>query len=262
MTPRTSTGGELVYAVGDVHGRYDLLKQLLADITRDYAGRANGRRPILIFLGDYVDRGPDSHKVVEAMVWLKRREDLEVHLLKGNHEQALLDFLETPEHGAGWLTYGGQETLVAYGIEPPDPYAGPAEMVRARDALMAVMPAAHLRLLERLELMALVGDYCFVHAGVRPGTSLAAQTERDLLWIRQPFLESEGPCEKVVVHGHTWIDERPQLHAHRVGLDTGAYLTGVLTAVRLQDGERQILQVGKAFEGSAARAAAGRLTVA
>lgn len=257
-----STGKELVYAVGDVHGCYDVLKALLADITRDLAERARGRRPIVIFLGDYIDRGPDSEKVVEAMAWLKRRDDLETHLLKGNHEQALLDFLERPEEGAGWLSFGGQETLAAYGVAPPAPYADPAEMIQARDALLARMPAAHLRLLERLELMAAVGDYCFVHAGVRPGTPLAAQTEHDLLWIRQPFLQAEGPHEKVVVHGHTWIDERPQMLGHRLGLDTGAYMTGVLTAVRLDGRDRQVLQAGKPFEGLARRAAEGRLTVA
>jgi serine/threonine protein phosphatase 1 len=257
-----STGKELVYAVGDVHGCYELLKALLADITRDLGERARGRRPILIFLGDYVDRGPDSHKVVEAMVWLQRRSDLEVHLLKGNHEQALLDFIERPEEGAGWLTYGGQETLAAYGVEPPGPYAEAGAMALARDALLARMPAAHLRLLQRLELMAAVGDYCFVHAGVRPGTPLSAQLEHDLLWIRQPFLEAEGPHEKVVVHGHTWIDERPQLLPHRLGLDTGAYVTGVLTAVRLDGREQQVMQVGKPFEGLASRAAEGRLTLA
>jgi serine/threonine protein phosphatase 1 len=256
-----STAGELVYAVGDIHGCYGLLKELLAAIAQDSEGRARGRRPILVFIGDYVDRGPDSDKVIEAMVWLKGRPDLEVHLLKGNHEQALLDFLEAPETAPGWLTYGGQETLSAYGVDPPEPHDDSARFVRARDALLARMPASHLRLLERLELMAAVGDYLFVHAGIRPGAPIAAQAEHDLLWIRGDFLGCPGPFEKVVVHGHTWLDERPQLLEHRIGLDTGAFMTGVLTAVRLDGTERVVLQAGKAFEGGAARAAAGRLTV-
>lgn len=259
---RSSTDGQLVYAIGDIHGCYALLKELLATLARDQASRARGRRPVLIFLGDYIDRGPHSSEVVEAMVWLKRRDDLEVHLLKGNHEQALLAFLETPEDAAGWMTYGGRETLEAYGVAPPDPHDEPAVYLRARDELLSRMPASHLRLLERLELMAVVGDYAFVHAGVKPGVALAAQAEHDLLWIRQPFLEAAGPFEKVVVHGHTWLDERPRLQEHRIGIDTGAYMTGVLTALRLDAGERHIINAGRPFESAAARAASGRLTVA
>ncbi|HEY8571085.1 metallophosphoesterase family protein [Phenylobacterium sp.] len=258
---RDSTEGQLVYAVGDIHGCYGLLKELLATIAQDYALRARGRRPVLIFLGDYVDRGPESSKVLEAMVWLKQRGDLEVHLLKGNHEQAMLDFLDAPEAAAGWLTYGGQETLAAYAVEPPEPHDDPQVFRHARDQLLARMPAAHLRLLQRLELMAVVGDYAFVHAGLRPGAPLAAQAEHDLLWIRRPFLDCETPFEKVVVHGHTWFDERPQLLEHRIGLDTGAFATGVLTAMRFEDGERALLQAGKPFEALATRAANGRLTV-
>ncbi len=243
------TGGELVYAVGDVHGCYPLLKALLARIAVDSAARARGRRPILVFLGDYVDRGPDSAKVIEALLWLIRRPDLETHLLKGNHEQALLAFLERPDQGGGWLQYGGRETLQAYGVEPPH---DPADFDRARHALLARMPASHLWLLQRLELMVAVGDYAFVHAGIRPGQPLASQAEDDLLWIRQPFLEAAGPHEKVIVHGHTWIDARPQLHDHRVGIDTGCYATGVLTALRLDGAEREILQVTTAELGVAA----------
>jgi serine/threonine protein phosphatase 1 len=235
----STTGEELVYAVGDVHGRYDLMKALLAQIAADYAVRARGRRPIVIFLGDYVDRGPQSPKVLEALLWLRRRPDLELHLLKGNHEQALLAFLDAPERGAGWLQYGGAETLAAYGVPPPE---DPSGLRRARDALLEAMPASHLWLLQRLELMVGVGGYAFVHAGIRPGAALAEQAENDLLWIRQPFLEHAGTHEKVIVHGHTWIDERPQLHAARIGVDTGAYATGVLTAVRLDGEAREILQ--------------------
>lgn len=236
-----STAGELVYAIGDIHGCYDLMKGLLAEVAADSAVRAKGRRPILVFLGDYVDRGPQSAQVVEALVWLKRRPDLDVRLLKGNHEQAMLDFLDAPERGAGWLQFGGRETLESYGVLPPENDA--AAMIQARDELMTVMPAGHLRLLERLELMLGIGDYAFVHAGVRPGVALAEQQETDLLWIRQVFLEAPGPHEKVVVHGHTWLDERVQRHDCRIGVDTGAYATGVLTAVRLDGDEVEVLQV-------------------
>jgi len=234
--------GELVYAIGDIHGRYDLLKALLAKIAADVAKRAAGRRPILIFLGDYVDRGPDSAKVVEALLWLQRRGDLDVRLLKGNHEAAMLDFLEDPAAAAAWLQFGGVETLASYGVLSPEAEDGAAGLDRARDELLERMPASHLKLLQGLELMLQVGDCAFVHAGVRPRTALAAHDAQDLLWIRKPFLEAPGPFEKVIVHGHTWISDRPQVFDHRIGVDTGAFATGALTAVRLEDNELGVLQ--------------------
>jgi len=242
QTTTANVEGELVYAVGDVHGCYDLLKALLAQVAVDFAKRAAGRRPILIFLGDYVDRGPDSAKVVEALIWLKRRRDLDVRLLKGNHEEAMLAFLDTPATGVGWLQYGGVETLASYGVIAPEADEGEAGLARARDELLERMPASHLKLLQSLELMLQVGDYAFVHAGVRPRTALAGQDEQDLLWIRKPFLEATGPFEKVIVHGHTWISDRPQVFDHRIGVDTGAFATGALTAVRLEDGALGVLQ--------------------
>ncbi|HSV01731.1 MAG TPA: metallophosphoesterase family protein [Phenylobacterium sp.] len=242
------TDGRLIYAIGDVHGCYELLRDLLALIARDDAGRGGRGRPLLVFLGDYVDRGLQSARVVEALVWLQRRPDLEVRLLKGNHEQALLEFLDAPERAGLWLGFGGAETLAAYGVIPPRADDRPCEFVRARDELLDRMPAAHLKLLQGLELMVEAGDYVFVHAGVRPGVPLERQTERDLLWIRKGFLDAAGPFEKVVVHGHTWEGEAPQLLAHRLGLDTGAYATGVLTALRLCDGEREVLQARRPVE--------------
>jgi serine/threonine protein phosphatase 1 len=235
-------GGALVYAVGDVHGCYDLFKLMLARLTADAAERAGGRRPVLILCGDYIDRGPDSAKVVQALVWMSRRSEFEIHLLKGNHEQAMLAFLDDPEAGRLWLEFGGRETLVSYGVEAFGPDPSPAELARVRDDLLDRMPGSHLRLLERLELAAVVGDYAFVHAGVRPGVSLRNQTEQDLLWIRRGFLDAPGPFEKIVVHGHTWRDDMPQLLENRIGIDTGAYATGVLTALRLEDGRMEVLR--------------------
>lgn len=231
--------GQLVYAVGDIHGRYDLLKDLLAQVLVDAQGRAAGRRPVLVLLGDYVDRGPQSAEVVEALTWLQGRRDLEIHVLKGNHEQALLEFLDDPERGGPWLGFGGAETLASYGVAVP---SGPQELVAARDALLARMPAAHLRRLQSLETLLVIGDYAFVHAGVRPGVALSAQVEEDLLWIRRDFLQSDGPFGKIIVHGHTWRDERPEVLEHRMGVDTGAYSTGVLTALRLEDDAVGLLQ--------------------
>jgi serine/threonine protein phosphatase 1 len=212
-------GGELVYAIGDVHGCYELMRDLLAQLAADYAERAQRRRPILVFLGDYVDRGPQSAQVLDALVWLQRRSDLETHFLKGAHEQALLEFLDAPELGEPWLASGGAETLLSYGVEPPRPDAPAESYPAARDELLARMPAAHLRLLQRLEPMVVIGDHAFMHAGDRP-----------------------GPSGKTIVHGEGWVSDQPQLASHRLGLDTGGYATGVLTAARIEDGEMEILQ--------------------
>ncbi len=235
------TAGELIYAVGDVHGRYDLFKRLLTLILEDWAVEGRGRRPLLIFCGDYVDRGPDSASVLEAMVWLQQRGDLQACFIKGNHEAAMMRFLDTPTDCAGWLRFGGVETLASYGVVAPAP-DDPADCFRARDLLLQRMPSSHLRFLERLELMLVVGDYAFVHAGVQPGVDLKGQREEDLLWIRQEFLEDEGPFEKIIVHGHSWTDDQPHILPHRIGLDTGAYATGVLTAVRLDGEDIGVLQ--------------------
>lgn len=238
-----STAGERIYAVGDIHGRYDLLKTALGQIATDCADDAASRLPMLVLLGDYIDRGPDSAKVLQALVWLRRRGEFALRLLKGNHEQALLAFVEDPAGAADWLGFGGAETLAAYGVAPPAPGCGAAALAQARDALLDQMPASHLQLLEDLEPMVLVGDYAFVHAGVRPDRPLSAQTESDLLWIRRGFVDAPGPFERMIVHGHTWLSEQPQVTEHRIGLDTGAYATGVLTVARLDEAGMRLVQV-------------------
>jgi serine/threonine protein phosphatase 1 len=235
------TAGELIYAVGDVHGRYDLFKQLTGLIVEDWTARAGNRRPVVIFCGDYVDRGPNSAAVVEALIWLQQRSDIQACFLKGNHEAALMRFLDNPSDCGGWLRFGGVETLRSYGVAPPSP-DDPGSCLRARDLLLQHMPSSHLRFLERLELMLVIGDYAFVHAGVQPGVDLRDQREDDLLWIRQDFLSDEGPFEKIIVHGHSWTDDKPRILPHRIGLDTGAYATGVLTAVRLDSDEIAVIQ--------------------
>lgn len=239
--PGPGTAGELIFAIGDIHGRYDLLKALLRTFTEDYSTRAKGRRPLLIFCGDYIDRGPQSAAVLEALIWLHRHAHLKVRLLRGNHEQALLTFLDDPDAGRGWLEFGGMATLSAYGVAAPRPDARIVDLIRARDDLLARLPASHLRLLDSLELMVVVGDYAFVHAGIRPGKPLAAQEARDLLGIREAFTGAPGPFEKIIVHGHSWRGDTVEVLGHRVGLDTGAYATGVLSAVRLDGGEVEIL---------------------
>ncbi|HEY4032091.1 MAG TPA: metallophosphoesterase family protein [Caulobacteraceae bacterium] len=235
------TSGELVYAIGDVHGRYDLLKQLISMILDDWKVQGADRRPLVIFCGDYVDRGPESAAVLEALIWLQQRTDIQACFLKGNHEAGMMRFLDNPPDCAGWLRFGGVETLKSYGVVAPSP-EDPSSCFRARDLLLQRMPSSHLRFLERLELMLVVGDYAFVHAGVQPGVDLRGQREEDLLWIRQEFLTDEGPFEKIIVHGHSWTDDKPQVLPHRIGIDTGAYATGVLTAVRLDGADVGLLQ--------------------
>lgn len=249
--PKTppSTDGRLVYAVGDVHGRHDLLAPLIRMITRDATDLSPSQQPILVFLGDYVDRGPGSRDVVDAILALRDAPAFEVRTLKGNHEEALLRFLEEPAFGSTWAEHGGSATLASYGVQPPATRTDPEAWARAREDFAATLPAAHLDFYRSLDLISHVGDYAFVHAGVRPGVALEHQAERDLLWIRGEFLQAAGPFGKVIVHGHTPMEE-PQVTRHRLGLDTGAYATGVLTAVRL-DGETQRFIQAKANRAAA-----------
>ena len=239
--PAGKVDGQLVYAIGDIHGCYELLRALLADIASDASRRAAGRTPSLIFCGDYVDRGPASNRVLDALCWLKRRSPFHVHFLKGNHEQAMLAYIADPEPIRHWVAFGGAETLESYGVAPPADEDELVVHLAARDDLLERIPVAHLRFLEGLELMVGIGDYAFVHAGVRAGTKLAHQTENDLLWIRDGFLDVDTPHERIIVHGHSWKNDEPTLLPHRIGIDTGAYKTGVLTALRLEDGMVDVL---------------------
>jgi serine/threonine protein phosphatase 1 len=236
-----STGGRLIYAVGDIHGRLDLLDRLLRLILDDLAERALDRPPMLVFVGDYVDRGSASRGVIQRLLALRASEGLEVRNLKGNHEQAMLQFLGDASRGAEWVSYGGAATLASYGVPPPALDADEATWEATRQAFAAAVPEDHLDFLWSLELAVEAGDYLFVHAGVRPGVALGEQREQDLLWIRDDFLSATGPFGKIVVHGHTPRDEA-FVGPHRIGLDTGASMTGVLTAIRLGDGDPALIQ--------------------
>ena len=236
-----STEGRLIYAIGDVHGRLELLEDLLGQIAADAAKVDNAGDTVLVFLGDYVDRGAYSRGVIDCLIGLSAVPGVELRALKGNHEQALLEFLGEPEIGPGWIQQGGAATLVSYGVAAPQTRNSAELWAQASQALAEALPPAHLRFLQGLELYAEYGDYIFVHAGLRPGVPIARQNERDLLWIRDEFLEETRPFPKVVVHGHS-PEAEPFLGEHRLGLDTGAYATGILTAARLYGTERSILQ--------------------
>ena len=227
--------------MGDIHGRLDLLGPLLRDVVEDAQASRTDEPPLLVFLGDYVDRGADSRGVVDLILKLQASRRFEVTALKGNHEEALLQFLAEPAFGATWMEHGGATTLASYGVHPPAARTDPEAWAQVSAAFREALPPAHRDFYSRLELMRVVGDYAFVHAGVRPGVPLDQQAERDLLWIRQEFLQERGPFGKVIVHGHTPL-EKAQLTPHRLGIDTGAYATGLLTAVRLQDQDRRLIQ--------------------
>jgi serine/threonine protein phosphatase 1 len=231
--------GCVVYAIGDVHGRADLLDALHGAIVADAATRAATRR-VLVWLGDYVDRGPDSRGVIDRL--LAPPTGFETVALLGNHEQFMLDFLEDPSMGPHWMMNGGAETLTSYGIALMDGCYFRADRWEALSrALRDALPVPHRRLLDRLRPSHREGDYLFVHAGIRPGTPLDEQALDDLLWIRGEFLFSEADHGAIVVHGHTISDE-PQIRPNRIGIDTGSFFSDHLTALALEGDRRFMLQ--------------------
>jgi serine/threonine protein phosphatase 1 len=233
-----TTDGRMVYAIGDIHGCYTQLVALIEEIVADIARTGEGRSASLIFMGDYVDRGADSAKVLDALVWMKRQAPFDVVFLRGNHEAMLLQFLERPDRALPWLEHDGIGTLASYGVA-----TGPEDdCFQLRDRLLDAMPAAHLELLRGLPVRVIRGTYVFVHAGLRPGVALARQSDEDCLWIRDEFLRRDCRFEKIVVHGHSWRSELPEVTDHRIGIDTGVYATGVLTAVRLDGAEIAFVQ--------------------
>ena len=245
--PRPATPkGAALYAIGDIHGRLDLLAPLLQAIS-DEADR--WAKTIVVGLGDYVDRGSDSRGVVDSLLELSARPGIETRFLRGNHDQILLDFLG--DHGLGpyWCRVGGRETLASYGVEAPATRKHMEEWRSARDAFAANMPERHLGFFQDLSFSFTWGGYFFAHAGAQPGTPLEEQSERDLMWIRKPFLDDERRFDRIVVHGHTPAEEAHADH-RRVGLDTGAYMTGVLTACRFGGEERRLIQAVENAHGA------------
>jgi serine/threonine protein phosphatase 1 len=225
--------GERIYCIGDIHGRLDLLLEIRERIADDLR-MAPVRRAVTIFLGDYIDRGPDSSGVITMLA--SRDFPTEVVSLRGNHEQMALAFLENPVGAQSWLQFGGFETLVSYGADPRRDL-DLDDVWRTRETFRALLPAGHLAFLQDTAFSAESGDYFFCHAGVRPRVPLADQTEEDLLWIRGDFLGYDRYHPKLIVHGHTIVSE-PDIRPNRVNIDTGAYLTGVLTCLVLE-GDRQ-----------------------
>jgi serine/threonine protein phosphatase 1 len=234
--------GMRIYAVGDIHGRFDLLNKMLPLIAGDNEERDEAE-VLLVFLGDYIDRGLNSKDVVDRLL-AGVGPGIAPVFLKGNHEDLLLNFLDRPETGLDWLHNGGDMTLFSYGVEPSviqDAFfLSRGGLYTAAAAFQSVLPDDHLQFYRNLRPNFRAGGYFFVHAGVRPGVPLELQAGGDLIWIRSEFLQHRGSFGAVVVHGHTPTPAPEDLH-NRIGIDTLAFVTGSLTAVVLEGSRRQFL---------------------
>lgn len=230
--------GVRVYAIGDIHGRVDLLNQLLDQMMEDDAGRAAVDQH-LIFLGDLIDRGPDSAAVIERAIAVREAMPT-TRFLMGNHEEVFLKALNGDEKAMRlFCRIGGRETILSYGMcEAEYSRLDYPELV---EAMARMVPTAHQRFVESFEDMVIVGDYAFVHAGIRPQVALADQQQSDLRWIRDLFLNFSAPHDRIIVHGHT-ISEAIDERSNRIGIDTGAYLTGRLSAMGFEGTARWPLE--------------------
>lgn len=255
--PKVSTGGfeapgrnrlvadtqpNAIYAIGDVHGCHDLLKALEDTIQKD-AADIPGEKWI-VNLGDYVDRGPKSAQVLDYLR-AKPPKGFRRICLAGNHEDAMLTAIRNPQLIPRWLSFGGNETMQSYGVSQKQLDTLSGGKRSAGQVLEAFVPEEHVQFLESLAVSLSAPNAFFVHAGVRPGIAFADQTDTDMLWIRDEFLNWTEGHGAVVVHGHSPVDD-PFLSSHRINVDTGAFATGVLTAVRIDaGGTAKTLQVRK-----------------
>lgn len=234
--PTAIPEGERVYAVGDIHGRLDLFAEMIRAIEIDDEARAPARTTVIL-LGDLVDRGPDSAGVIAAARdWQRRRN---VRIVAGNHEEMMLLAFESEDVLRAFLRHGGRETLLSYPIDP-EAYSA-ADFPGVQELMRAAIPAADVEFIANFEGAIQIGDYLFVHAGIAPGVPLEVQRENDLRWIREPFLSYPGDHGCMVVHGHT-ITEEAQIRPNRIGIDTGAFSSGRLTALVLDGTDRFLIE--------------------
>lgn len=241
--------GRRVYAVGDIHGRLDLFEALVGAIEADDAAAAPAETTVIL-LGDLVDRGPASAGVIAlAREWQRRRS---VRILGGNHEEMFLRSFHDIETFRHFLRHGGRETVLSYGVEASRFLA--ATLEEAQDLMRAAVPEDDVAFLEAFEDKVAIGDYLFVHAGIDPRVPIEEQKRRDLRWIREPFLSHPDPHGLVVVHGHT-ITDAPEDCGNRIGIDTGAFMTGRLTALALEGTSRRYIEAVEGANGTIAAAA-------
>ncbi|RTM05650.1 MAG: serine/threonine protein phosphatase [Bradyrhizobiaceae bacterium] len=221
--------GIRVYAISDIHGCADLLQQMFRVIDKDLT-TIGDKRALHLFLGDYIDRGPDSCRTLDLLIDRAARH--EAIFLKGNHEAILIDALQDPSVLGDWKEHGGLRTLNSYGLQPSlNPT--PAEQIELIKQLRLAIPPRQMRFLQGLRPRFVCGDFFFVHAGIKPRVPLARQREEDLLWIREEFLASDATFEKFIIHGHTPVRE-PDIRHNRANIDTGAYATGNLTLLAME----------------------------
>lgn len=236
--------GVRLYAVGDIHGHASLLEKMLAAIEQDIRSSRQGRN-VVVFLGDLIDRGPDSAAVIERLRSLDQRLFQPV-FLTGNHEEALVRILDGEDAVVGdWLRFGGLECASSYGLNPARLRA--MRPAQAAKLIRNSIPETHQQFLRSFADSFSAGDYLFVHAGIRPGIPLEQQTVQDLRWIRSPFLEHDQRHPKTVVHGHT-ISKDIERRPGRIGVDTGAYRTGLLSAIVLEGARQRPIQVSSRAE--------------
>ena len=230
-----------VYAIGDIHGRHDLLAEMSERIIDDARRRQAAHRQV-VYLGDYVSRGIDSRRVINRILTSPLVGFSQV-FLKGNHEDSLLRFLEGDFDAARfWFEHDGMDALTHYGVSPLDSGArDDADLARLRERFVAAIPLEHLNFFRSLQCAHRAGGYFFVHAGIRPGVPLERQSAVDCIWMREAFLASNADHGCVVVHGHN-ITEQPVVRHNRIGIDTGAYRTGTLTCLVLDGATRTFLQ--------------------
>jgi serine/threonine protein phosphatase 1 len=234
--PPAIAPGERVYAFGDIHGRRDLFEVLIQAVEADDAARGAADTTIVL-LGDLVDRGPDSAGVLKSARRLAERRKLRI--LCGNHEEMFLRSFAEIEVLRGFLRHGGRETVLSYPVEVRDWNA--ATLEEAQALMRRAVPAVDIAFMESFEDHVALGDYLFVHAGIEPGVPVEQQSPDKLRWIREPFLSHRGDHGHVVVHGHS-IEDEPVLRRNRIGIDTGAYASGRLTALGLEGAERWFIQ--------------------
>ncbi len=228
-----------IYVVGDIHGRLDLLDELLARIGDDRSSRPV-TRPLSVFLGDYIDRGPSSRETIDRLI--EHAEANELVFLKGNHEQIAISCLRDRGLFERWMRLGGLETLISYGITP-GASSDDRQIVRLQAAFHDALPQSHFRFFRDLQSSFACGDYFFAHAGVKPDIPLSRQKESDLLWIRQEFLSSRADFGKIIIHGHTpvrYIEVEP----NRINIDTGAFATGRLTCLVIDESSLSVIDTG------------------
>ena len=229
-----------MYAIGDIHGRLDLLTRMHAWIAADAAASTADRR-VLVYIGDYVDRGPHSSGVIDLLIDQPLPGFEIVHLL-GNHEDAMLRFPDDVSIGPTWLTYGGVATLLSYDVElSSTDWHDERVLRRLQGEVRRRVPRRHVEFMRAMKLTHVEGDYLFVHAGIRPGIPLERQEREDLLWIRSDFLEAQEDHGRIVVHGHT-ISEKPDIRPNRIGIDTGAFFSDRLTCLVLDGADRSFFR--------------------